>query len=810
MQSTSTDTMAPARRFASAIRLGLVALVSLVGAGIGASGCLDRPLCDKDCRPRTTNIFVDTVTQKNVDKIDLLFMVDNSISMADKQAVLKDAVPDLVNRLVNPYCVNSTTQARGPDAANPDADCPAGFEREFTPIRNIHIGVISSSIGGHGATLCKGADGAGLKAEEENDHAWLIGSRPRYTAASHPMQIDPKLGFLNWNPKDQPGENLGAFIQTFQDMTVATGEFGCGFEASLEAIYRFLADPSPPKQIVAQQCAGLPAGTLCAVPDGKDDFLLAQRAQFLRADSLLAVIMLSDENDCSIQERGQYYYPARNEIKMPQGSAQCGTDPNGKCCYTCGAAPPSGCDDGCANLPPPAITALNLRCYKQKQRFGLDFLYPTMRYVNALSQPEICPGIIDLDPSKCPDANGDGSADLVPNPLFQDLQQTGVPPRDASLVFLAGIVGVPWQDLAKDATNQSELKYKTAKDIASENVWDTILGDPTASPPRDPIDTHMMESTDPRPGIPGTSGGLMADPINGHEWANTDRTDLEYACIFKLPGTPRDCAQIATEPEPQRGCDCKTVTPGDNNPLCQQPDGSYGTNQAYAKAYPGIRELQTLKDFGNNSIIASICARNLTDNSKQDYGYRPAVDAIVDRLKEALTGKCLPRVLTKDKNGKIPCSIIEANPAKAPCDPAKGRQNLTNAALVQPSQLRLKQAGLCDVAGRPNCIDFQLCEVAPAAPNSGCNTTKSVDANVTPGWCYVDPDHNPGDNPDLVATCDSNQRRILRFIGAETPAHGATVLIACFGAQLDPDNISTNPTSTGTPPPPPADAATGG
>lgn len=37
-----------------------------------------------------------------------------------------------------------------------------------------------------------------------------------------------------------------------------------------------------------------------------------------------------------------------------------------------------------------------------------------------------------------------------------------------------------------------------------------------------------------------------------------------------------------------------------------------------------------------NSIVASICARNLVDTGAQDYGYRPAVDAIVDRLKEAL------------------------------------------------------------------------------------------------------------------------------------------------------------------------------
>ena len=39
-------------------------------------------------------------------KIDLLLMIDNSRSMADKQEILGAAVPDLVERLANPPCVD--------------------------------------------------------------------------------------------------------------------------------------------------------------------------------------------------------------------------------------------------------------------------------------------------------------------------------------------------------------------------------------------------------------------------------------------------------------------------------------------------------------------------------------------------------------------------------------------------------------------------------------------------------------------------------------------------------------------------------
>jgi hypothetical protein len=74
------------------------------------------------------------------------------------------------------------------------------------------------------------------------------------------------------------------------------------------------------------------------------------------------------------------------------------------------------------NLDPP-----NLRCFEQKRRFGMDFLYPTERYVNALSKPRICPEVTNLD------CDSDGSP--VPNPLFEN---PGGRPRDPSRVVVAG------------------------------------------------------------------------------------------------------------------------------------------------------------------------------------------------------------------------------------------------------------------------------------------------------------------------------------------------------------------------------------
>jgi len=828
MHSTHPGSKPSPSRVRAAIRLAAVALVSLVGAGFGASACLNRPLCDKDCQPKTTNIFVDTIQQKSVDKIDLLFMIDNSISMADKQAVLKEAVPDLVQRLVSPNCIDPDTLVadKAMTPKDPKGDCPGKLIREFTPIRNIHVGIVTSSIGGHGSpSLCVGNDGGTLTEQEQNDHAWLMGKRPRggpFAAPNGGVAPDPQ-GFLNWNPDVMMGETSDQFSATFQAMTTWAGEFGCGLESQLESIYRFLVDPNPYNTIVVQNCPG--SMEPCAVPQGRDDNLLAQRKAFLRPDSLVAIIMMTDENDCSIQESGQYFYAARDTIILPHGSQACSTNPNDKCCYFCNSQAPAGCEDPtCAEKTQRNQDQPNLRCFHQKQRFGFDFLYPTQRYVNALTQTQICTSRSDLapDPMSCRDLDGDKKPDIFDNPLFVGVNGTTSVPRDGSLVFLAGIVGVPWQDL-KTGTRPdgmmypaNELHYRTAKQLNDDKVWDIILGNDHPDPmnpmaaPVFPTDALMQESKDPRSGndgenpampLAGSEAARRANPVNGHEWKNTDQDDLQYACIFDLKEPLRDCAQeINRTPAP--GCDCKPGKEGDNNPLCQAPGGQYGTTQYAAKAYPGLRELQVLKDFGSNSIVSSICARNLKDANAQDYGYRPAVDAIVDRLKEALTGKCLPRTLSPDAvTGELPCSIIEVRPTpptgKPSCAATAGREEAPDG-VIEPVQSRLNQIGFCGVANKPPCNSgqFYFCKITEASPEtSNCNKNESPNAT---GWCYVDP-AAPGHGPDglnddqsLVAKCPPAQQRIIRFIDPmnATPAHDATVLIACFGASLPPEDMS--------------------
>ena len=89
----------------------------------------------------------------------------------------------------------------------------------------------------------------------------------------------------------------------------------------------------------------------------------------------------------------------------------------------------------------------NLRCFDHKRRFGMDFLYPTQRYVNALTKPLV----------------ENRARQLVPNPIF--VGETGNQ-RPKSQVVLAGIVGVPWQDIATDASREGpNLEYMNADEL---------------------------------------------------------------------------------------------------------------------------------------------------------------------------------------------------------------------------------------------------------------------------------------------------------------------------------------------------------
>ena len=76
--------------------------------------------------------------------------IDNSVSMGDKQELLQAAVPDMIQSLVSPSCVDGSGNVLGPSQ---NAQCAQGH-LQFPPVQDLHVAIVSSSLGGRGSDAC--------------------------------------------------------------------------------------------------------------------------------------------------------------------------------------------------------------------------------------------------------------------------------------------------------------------------------------------------------------------------------------------------------------------------------------------------------------------------------------------------------------------------------------------------------------------------------------------------------------------------------------------------------------------------------
>jgi hypothetical protein len=172
--------------------------------------------------------------------VDILVVVDNSGSMAAEQAMLRDAFPTLITSLLT------------------------GDE----PVRDLHVGVVSTDMGvaGYSVQTCEtdpmiGDDG-------------VLQHEPHGTgcAAEYPAYLD-----YSADPDSEPDlTKIEALAADFGCLAVL-GTSGCGFEQQLEAAKKALVDH--------------------AGPGGANE-------GFLREASILLVLFVTDEEDCSAADPG--------------------------------------------------------------------------------------------------------------------------------------------------------------------------------------------------------------------------------------------------------------------------------------------------------------------------------------------------------------------------------------------------------------------------------------------------------------------------------------------------------------------------
>jgi hypothetical protein len=226
-------------------------------------------------------------------------------------------------------------------------------------------------------------------------------------------------------------------------------------------------------------------------------------------------------------------------------------------------------------------------------------------------------------------------------------------PRTPDLVFYGAIAGVPHQLLQAHSGIDPECPAGTQdadcpqKNRLTDADWLLIKGTDPDHWDFSGMDPHMLESEDPRAGLPCLpSSNDNCDPINGREWS-TSKADLQFACIFPLTdsmGQPaaKDCTQM----QYSGVCSCGSGSNTQNTPLCQKINGAYTSMQLFSPAYPSIREMaiahaMAVSPSGVQGIVSSVCPIHTSFASGNPvdplYGYRPAANAIVNSMRKALS-----------------------------------------------------------------------------------------------------------------------------------------------------------------------------
>lgn len=161
------------------------------------------------------------------------------------------------------------------------------------------------------------------------------------------------------------------------------------------------------------------------------------------------------------------------------------------------------------------------------------------------------------------------------------------------------------------------------------------------------------------------------------------------------------------------------------------------------------------------------------------------VNIFVDRVPDPT--QCLPRALVpgqpgSEDAGRVSCRVFELwfAAGACACNQHRGRQAVT-ADLEAAAESAAARQDLCDTEASPNCESACVCEIrqTEGADLATCQSDVEVSEAVY-GFCYVDPAAGFG-TPELVEDCPVNDRRRLRFLGADTPAADADVFIGCTG-----------------------------
>ena len=565
-----------------------------------------------------------------IDKLDLLFVVDDTPGMVDLHGALARRIPELVRAILAPRVVTTTGRS-----------IPS-------PILDLHVGVITSSLGSHGTSACDPGD------PHSNDHGHLLpragegaAECARVEASPLTWAFDPHRASAGFTGEAGVAPLQGASACVVQSI----GHDGCSKPETWEALYHFLIDPQP--YLTADvKCTRGPVGDTCGTNKievvGVDEEILRERSLFLRRDSYVAIVVVSNQNDASLKPAQLNWLPWGYAAgQMQRGWKGCGAIPDdfepetadeyaslhAKDCYSCfenTAGPGHACDEPWASAPfilNGDVDATPLRAFHQVQRFGYNFLWSRQRYVDGLTR-SIVPGV-----------DSSGRAVGLANPLFQGGYRT------PDLITVATIVGVPPALVRNEDGSAKAL---------SDDDWARILSADVTK--RDP---HMIESIAPRTarGLRLFHGDRGIDATNGGEREIAGGDDLQLACIG-----PR----ASIDPSP----DCVGAERLD--PRCTTSGSA-----AFYGAYPGLRHLRIAHALEANVFVGSIC----------DDDLRAPFAALAERLRSDLEPSCTRWELTPNSQGRVDCVVFKTFSDASRCESLGAGYCTPGAAPCRPSTI---------------------------------------------------------------------------------------------------------------------------
>jgi hypothetical protein len=291
----------------------------LVAAGLalGLSGCPQQELAP--LLPCTVSNVSINATQSGTDQVDLLFVIDNSGSMSEEQVKLNAQLPRLVQALTS-----------GDLDGMPNAD----GQQDFRPVGSLRLAVVSSDLGANGVTGVRSCGSNSYLPTEMNMNAMGVDNVDRpfgddglllnsTAVAVSGVTVGGALGGLGAAPTQAiaprpecalnlprvlefPAGGTPAQIATQFSCVAQLGVNGCSVEQQLESMWKALAPSTDLTFSRGTGGQGLPSGL---------------NAGFLRPEAILAIVVVSDEEDCSSPDQSaQAIY---SSLDLLQINSQC-------------------------------------------------------------------------------------------------------------------------------------------------------------------------------------------------------------------------------------------------------------------------------------------------------------------------------------------------------------------------------------------------------------------------------------------------------------------------------------------------------